>query len=129
MTNATQSSGPGPSPVPPPPLRPLPPLAKRLNRNALTVAAVIMGITVLTAVVVLSPGHEPTRRAQQSSGSVDQAPPVPARPTFLDVPVRPTTTGQAPPSATTTSAADSAHYGDSLTMHSLGAGGAQSRAA
>lgn len=69
-----------------PPLRPSPPLAKRLNRNALTVAAVIMGMTVLTAVVVLNPGEE-----QEKSGTerpnVDEEPPVPSRPTFLDEPV------------------------------------------
>jgi type IV secretory pathway VirB10-like protein len=68
------------------PLRPSPPLAKRLNRNALTVAAVIMGMTVLTAVVVLNPGEE-----QEKSGTerpnVDEEPPVPSRPTFLDEPV------------------------------------------
>ena len=39
-------------------LRPDPPLAKRLNRNALTLAAVIMGMTVLTVIVVLNPSKE-----------------------------------------------------------------------
>src|SRR2546422_10748658 len=40
------------------PLRPPPPpLAKRLNRNALTVAAGLIGMTVLTSVVVLNTGN------------------------------------------------------------------------
>ncbi len=71
----------------PPPLRPLLPLAKRLNRNALIVSAVIMGMTVLTAVVVV----HPTREAQQHPSpqpGVDDAPSTPSRPTFLDEPVR-----------------------------------------
>src|SRR5437879_2962857 len=68
-------------------LRPMLPLAKRLNRNALTVSAVIMGMTVLTAVVVL----HPSRQAQQQASpqpAVDEAPAAPSRPTFLDEPVR-----------------------------------------
>ncbi len=36
----------------PAPLRPLLPLAKRLNQNALVVGAVVLGMTVLTAIVV-----------------------------------------------------------------------------
>ena len=36
------------------PLKPAPPLAKRLNRNALIVAAVLGGVTALTAVVLVS---------------------------------------------------------------------------
>lgn len=66
-------------------LRPLPPLAKRLNRNALTVGAVIMGMTVLTAVVVVRPSREPQEKA---SAATDESPPVPSRPAFLDEPVR-----------------------------------------
>ncbi len=66
-----------------PGLRPLPPLAKRLNRNALTVAAVLMGITVLTAVVVLTPGREQDRIAD--TGVV---PGGPSRPTFLEEPAQ-----------------------------------------
>ena len=69
-----------------PPLRPSPPLAKRLNRNALTVAAVIMGMTVLTAVVVLNPGEEQEKTGTERP-TVDEEPPVPSRPTFLDEPV------------------------------------------
>lgn len=69
------------------PLRPVPPLAKRLNRNALTVAAVIMGMTVLTAIVVLNPGAEETKTGAPPA-SADEAPPVPPRPAFLDEPAR-----------------------------------------
>src|SRR5437667_23832 len=70
-----------------PSLRPPPPLAKRLNRNALTVAAVIMGITVLTAVVVVRPSHDPQEKPAAPAGA-DEAPPLPSRPAFLDEPVR-----------------------------------------
>ena len=66
---------------PEPSLRPQPPLAKRLNRNALIVAAVLMGFTVLTAVVVLNPGREMAGGAQSGTA------PGPGRPTFLDEPV------------------------------------------
>lgn len=68
-------------------LRPQPPLAKRLNRNALTVAAVIMGMTVLTAIVVLNPNGD-EKKAGAPQASSDEAPPVPPRPAFLDEPVR-----------------------------------------
>ena len=71
----------------PPPLRPLLPLAKRLNRNALIVSAVIMGMTVLTAVVVVHPTREAQQRPSPQPG-VDDAPSAPSRPTFLDEPVR-----------------------------------------
>src|SRR5437016_3630767 len=70
-----------------PGLRPLPPLAKRLNRNALTVAAVLMGMTVLTAVVVVRPSRGPEEKPAAASAG-DEAPPVPSRPAFLDEPVR-----------------------------------------
>jgi type IV secretory pathway VirB10-like protein len=73
--------------VAPSPLRPAPPLAKRLNRNALTVAAVIMGMTVLTAVVVLSPGRQ-EGSAPPDEGGTDASPPIPSRPAFLDEPAR-----------------------------------------
>ena len=69
-----------------PGLRPPPPLAKRLNRNALTVAAVIMGMTVLTAVVVLNPGRKEGDGASQGAVAGSLAPPTP--PTFLDEPAR-----------------------------------------
>lgn len=42
-----------------PPVAPPLPMAKRLNRNALTVAAVIMGVTVLVAVVTLNTRRQP----------------------------------------------------------------------
>jgi type IV secretory pathway VirB10-like protein len=70
-----------------PPLRPLPPLAKRLNRNALTVGAVIMGMTVLTAVVVVYPSGG-SREQRSAPAAMDEAQPVPSRPAFLDEPVR-----------------------------------------
>jgi len=90
MTNAPAPSNSGAA-SPPPPLRPAPPLAKRLNRNALTVAAVIMGVTVLTAVVLLNPSHDAnTKNAQARANRPYDSPPVPTRPTFLDVPVRKT---------------------------------------
>src|SRR5438128_3422576 len=69
------------------PLRPPPPpLAKRLNRNALTVAAVLMGMTVLTAVVVVRPSRDPKEKAAAPPAS-DEVPPMPSRPAFLDEPV------------------------------------------
>ncbi len=68
-----------------PGLRPPPPLAKRLNRNALTVAAVLMGMTVLTAVVVLNPGRTDSEAAQAGSSGALAAP---TPPTFLDEPAR-----------------------------------------
>jgi type IV secretion system protein VirB10 len=69
----------------PPPLRPLLPLARRLNRNALIVTAVIVGMTVLTAVVVVQPTRDAPPRAAQS---VDDDPPSASSPTFLDQPAR-----------------------------------------
>lgn len=66
--------------------RPGPPIAKRLNRNALTVAAVVMGMTVLTAIVVVSPSKEPSQPG--ATTAADEAPPVPPRPSFLDQPAR-----------------------------------------
>jgi type IV secretion system protein TrbI len=68
------------------PLRPAPPLAKRLNRNALTVAAVIMGMTVLTAIVLLNPAKE-SKATRAASVDAENSPPVPARPVFLDEPL------------------------------------------
>jgi len=65
---------------------PAPPLAKRLNRNALTVAAVLMGMTVLTSVVVLNTGNG---GGSASAAPVQAGAPVasPPEPTFLDRPV------------------------------------------
>jgi len=69
------------------PLRPPLPLAKRLNRNALTVAAVLMGITVLTAVVLVHPSRE-AHQTLAPDPVIDAAALVPSRPAFLDQPVR-----------------------------------------
>ena len=66
------------------PLRPAPPLAKRLNRNALTVAAALAGLTVITVLVVTRPGRPSAAGTPQAASN--QAPPVPARPAFLDAP-------------------------------------------
>jgi type IV secretion system protein TrbI len=68
------------------PLRPAPPLAKRLNRNALTVAAALAGLTVITVLVVTRPTRS---NGGASPTAPSQAPPVPARPAFLDAPPRP----------------------------------------
>ena len=84
-TDSDHSSENGPPPGSS--LRPAPPIAKRLNRNALTVAAVIMGVTVLTAVVVLNPSRDSSTKTAPRQARADESPPVPARPTFLDVPV------------------------------------------
>src|SRR5438105_5460465 len=97
------------------PLRPAPPLAKRLNRNALTVAAVIMGMTVLTAIVLLNPAKE-GKATRAASENAENSPPVPARPVFLDeplartVPPAPTDIGSptTQPAVVTTSAMKSA---------------------
>jgi len=66
-------------------VRPRPPVAKRLNRNALTVAAVIAGVTVLVAVVLVQPSKTPAAAGSSSSGAAVTVP-IPARPTFLDQP-------------------------------------------
>ncbi len=68
-------------------LRPAPPIAKRLNRNALTVAAVIMGMTVLTAIVVLNPTKE-SETTHAASASAEDLLQGPSRPAFLDEPIR-----------------------------------------
>jgi type IV secretion system protein TrbI len=99
------------------PLRPAPPLAKRLNRNALTVAAVIMGMTVLTAIVLLNPAKE-SKATRVASENAENSPLVPARPVFLDeplprsVPPTPTDSGSptTQPAAVTTDAVKSAFY-------------------
>jgi type IV secretory pathway VirB10-like protein len=71
------------------PLWPPLPLAKRLNRNALTVAAALAGVTVLTVVVVTRPARVPPGVAGGSGLAAGEvAPPVPARPVFLDQPPR-----------------------------------------
>ena len=75
-------------------LRPQPPLAKRLNRNALTVAAVIMGMTVLTAIVILSPSRNPEKSSAPPATAEEM--PIPPRPAFLDEPVRQPAPGAVP---------------------------------
>ena len=74
-----------PSTAPKPTLAPpQPPLAKRLNRNALTVAAVIMGMTVIACLVVL-------RGDSHAAGTRTAADPTlsePTSPTFLDHPAQ-----------------------------------------
>jgi type IV secretory pathway VirB10-like protein len=72
----------------PVPLRPTPPLAKRLNRNALTVAAALAGITVITVLVVTRPTRNGPTDGGPPSGVAPA--PVPARPAFLDQPPKPT---------------------------------------
>jgi len=59
---------------------PRPPLAKRLNRNALTVAAVLMGMTVIASLMVLNTGA-PDRSAR--GGISEQVVAQPSEPTFL----------------------------------------------
>jgi type IV secretory pathway VirB10-like protein len=71
----------------PSPLRPRPPLADRLNHNALAVAAVLMGLTVLTAVMVARPNRQARGNSAAELPS-DAASPEPSRPSFLDEPVR-----------------------------------------
>jgi type IV secretory pathway VirB10-like protein len=67
-------------------LRPILPLAKRLNQNALIVAAVVVGMTVLTVTVIVHPTRE--RRHAPPPAPGEETPPVPSRPTFLDQPAR-----------------------------------------
>src|SRR5438876_798729 len=59
----------------------------RRSSDLLTVAAVLMGMTVLTAVVVVRPTRDPQEKPS-APATVDEAPPVPSRPAFLDEPVR-----------------------------------------
>ena len=58
-----------------------PPLAKRLNRNALTVAGVIMGMTVIACLVVLR-GEPQTARRSSTDPTLAES----SSPTFLDRP-------------------------------------------
>ena len=85
------------APTPEVPLRPSPPLPKRLNRNVLTVAAALAGVTVLTVLVVANPSR---RRETPAVGAIDGAPPAPAQPTFLNVPPRQPPAAANGPSAT-----------------------------
>lgn len=88
---SSESATPGGEEAPvstPVPFRPTPPLAKRLNRNALTVAAALAGVTVITVLVVTRPTRSGTNDGPPSSGEASA--PVPARPAFLDQPPKPT---------------------------------------
>lgn len=99
-----------------PQLQPSPPLAKRLNRNALTVAAVLMGMTVLTAVVLVRPSHDSPEKPSAPSAA-DEASPVPSRPAFLDEPpvrTSPTRADTGPGGASATSGADGGRGSGSL---------------
>ena len=113
MTPLFRRSPPAASTPSSPPLFPAPPVAKRLNRNALTVAAVIMGMTVLTVLVVLRPGNPSPRAPYGSSPQADanEAPPIPARPSFLDEPVH------QPSSGARAAAVDSSDVPPSIEMH------------
>jgi len=65
---------------------PKPPLAKRLNRNALTVAAILMGMTVIASLVVMNGDSEAA--AQVSPAAAEHVASEGAAPIFLDEPVR-----------------------------------------
>ena len=65
---------------------PKPPLAKRLNRNALTVAAILMGMTVIASLVVMNGDGEAA--AQVSPAAAEHVASEGAAPIFLDEPVR-----------------------------------------
>lgn len=84
-------SGSSIGPVPPPL-----PIARRLNRNALTVAAVLMGMTVLVAIVTLK--AKPPRGGTVAGDTTATAP-HPGQPSFLDRPVRPDTAARPAPRA------------------------------
>src|SRR5438876_798733 len=87
----------------------------RRSSDLLTVAAVLMGMTVLTAVVVVRPTRDPQEKPS-APATVDEAPPVPSRPAFLDEPVRtsPTRPDTAPGLALVPSGADGGHGGAPL---------------
>jgi type IV secretory pathway VirB10-like protein len=75
-SNADEAS----STVFPVPERPPLPKPERLNRNALTVAAVVMGTLVLAAVIFMPP-------SRPAPGTATSPAPIPATATFLDQPV------------------------------------------
>jgi type IV secretory pathway VirB10-like protein len=92
MSGATRPPNPGqgtlPLSGPPAPTRAPLPKPERLNRNALTVAAVVMGTLVLAAVVFVQPTRSSSdaharagQAAQPAQGTfLDQAPQLPAAP-------------------------------------------------
>ena len=67
--------------------RPPIPVAKRLNRNALTVAAVLAGVTVLTVIGVTKPSPAGSGLSVVA-GDANPGAAVPAHPAFLDQPPR-----------------------------------------
>ncbi len=83
----------------PGPLRPLPPVARRLNRNALTVAAALAGVTVLTVLVVANPSRARSGSATPNAAAADPTPPTSAQPTFLEEPPKVPSTPSPAPSA------------------------------
>lgn len=78
---------------------PQPPLAKRLNRNALTVAAAIMGMTVIACLVVLRGGSSAPPARTSTDPNLNEA----ASPTFLDHPLRENASPRTLPAQTATS--------------------------
>lgn len=92
MTDSDQLPDPDGEPRRPTSLiHPREPLATRLNRNALLVAATVLGVTILVAIVLLEPTKPPT----PNPGATPTEPPVPAQATFLDQPPRSTATDSA----------------------------------
>ena len=68
---------------PPAPRRPPLPKPERINRNALTIAAVVMGTLVLAAIVFM----QPSRPAQGDARTQSPVRPSPPEATFLDQPL------------------------------------------
>ena len=75
-SSTSNTSAPSATPLVPPP----PPLAKRLNRNALTVAAVIMGMTVIACLVVVRGDSRAATPRELADPTLSE----PTSPTFLD---------------------------------------------
>lgn len=101
---------------PPAPARAPLPRPERLNRNALTVAAVVMGTLVLAAVVFVQPTRpsgDPHARAGQAAQ--------PAQSTFLDQP-------PINPSSSMSNGGSSAQFGDTA-LHAPSAGPSSSQGA
>ncbi len=67
-------------------VRPATPLAMRVNRNVLIVAAVLMAMTVVTALVLLNPQGAKNGNAQSREETVTPAPGGPSTPSFLEQP-------------------------------------------
>jgi hypothetical protein len=82
----TRASDDRPTPPTDQPLRPPVPLPTRLNRNVLTVAAALAGVTVLTVLVLSSSARGRRVGDGKALPPESSAPGVPARPSFLDLP-------------------------------------------